>query len=120
MPDFALWLRKHRLGAGRDYALCDGRVAMEMMPDASTQSSVVPRWLQYPAVLESRVYRSRQTRQAGRVCESHQLERGVGPAHEVSGRHTPGRASTGSPPEGLFRLGLILGRIGREAAVDSR
>jgi hypothetical protein len=24
------------------------------------------------------------------------------------------------PPEGLFRLGLILGRIGREAAVDSR
>jgi len=45
----------------------------------------------------------------------HRQQRVVGPAHEFSGRHAPGRASTGSPPQGLFRLSLILGRIGREA-----
>ena len=37
--------------------------------------------------------------------DQRQQERGVGPAHEGSGRHTPGRASTGSPPARPIQAG---------------
>ena len=37
-----------------------------------------------------------------------------GPTHDDSGRHTPGPPRPGLPRNGLFALGAILGRIGRD------
>jgi hypothetical protein len=44
----------------------------------------------------------------------HRSEQGD-PTHDDSGRHTPGLTTTVTHRNGLFRLGVILGRIARHA-----
>jgi hypothetical protein len=41
------------------------------------------------------------------------LDLNGGPAHDGSGRHAPGLTTSGHPRNGLFKLSVILGRIGR-------
>ena len=38
-------------------------------------------------------------------------DKGIGPTHDGSARHTPGLATTVTPRNGLFKPCLILGRI---------
>jgi hypothetical protein len=45
---------------------------------------------------------------------AHRSEQGD-PTHDDSGRHTPGLTTTVTHRNGLFRLGVILGRIARHA-----